>query len=891
MFRHYINFKDKYPGKIEICEPAGFDAMEFKVEQADGRFGRDIWLASEEIPLTFYEGIAGSKTNQTLFLPNGISVDRLTSGYEWLAEFDKTDGFEANIEYILEKDGFEFIVGNFDFATRQKKIDGARYYEFNIIQNPKRAKIKRLEETNIDLFSDKDLDGNTITPAAADNILLKAKSVSQTSIWTKNNQIVHDALLPYSNFAVNITNYAVENSLTPFDNYPNIWGIQGAVNNFKYIRAKFDIANVKLQLKVKATFNYRTLNVDDSDNCTLAYDAIYYQEPYTFGDQTLYSNNLYRKTLSGSTNQIFEIDETFNFDLPDIPQSYCVALFWTLNFNRSTTGDENHRPFVVFNSLTQQLSGSSTAVNSVIKSVRYLDLFKQTVKSINGMNVIAPRYASGGAFWDNYAFTGKLIRQFSDQPFNITWKDVSKGLVELCADYQVNDDNVFITQYDGFYPNREIGVFTAIPANTFETEYNMRYQLVNFNYKYNNYEQDRDEKNTVDAVHTETQYKLPNDKVSGKKDIEVPHRRDPFGIESDRRQGISTKETTSLSGDDKLSMIDVIEVPAGTIGRVNQRLLMRVVDGKLQILNNDSEGNGIGFSWKLQGFKVGDVFRIVFGANQGTYIVDTLEATVLTLMPDAFTTPSFSGNGYIKCEFYLTDVQYTNRTNEGFTLIENLASGNNFSNLRYTIRRNMQHWLYYLATACKFKPTGSVTNTYFKSNGALKTQFENGQIFIENEAISVSSMPDPLITPMKYKIKVAANFADVVNLLSAMQQINGDEIGGFVRLLDADLQVIRGYISSLKYIWANETLELEVEQKFEPDVLAIETAVGANSKTLAINGHLYNISSYEVKVDRFEIFDQNKKKLYNKWQLSKISINGIIYDNEVDFCNALNLIL
>ena len=175
MFRHYINFKDKYPGKIEVCEPAGFDAMEFKVEQAEGRFGRDIWLASEEIPLTFYEGIAGAKTNQTLFLPNGISVYRLTSGYEWLAEFDKTDGFEADIEYILEKDGFEFIVGNFDFATRQKKFDGARYYEFNIIQNPLKAKIKRLEETNIDLFDNKDLDGNAITPVVADNILLKAK--------------------------------------------------------------------------------------------------------------------------------------------------------------------------------------------------------------------------------------------------------------------------------------------------------------------------------------------------------------------------------------------------------------------------------------------------------------------------------------------------------------------------------------------------------------------------------------------------------------------------------------------------------------------------------------------------------------------------------------------
>ena len=39
--KFFLDFKDSI-GKVEICEPIGFDASNFKVEQEKGRYARDI---------------------------------------------------------------------------------------------------------------------------------------------------------------------------------------------------------------------------------------------------------------------------------------------------------------------------------------------------------------------------------------------------------------------------------------------------------------------------------------------------------------------------------------------------------------------------------------------------------------------------------------------------------------------------------------------------------------------------------------------------------------------------------------------------------------------------------------------------------------------------------
>ena len=63
------------------------------------------------------------------------------------------------------------------------------------------------------------------------------------------------------------------------------------------------------------------------------------------------------------------------------------------------------------------------------------------------------------------------------------------------------------------------------------------------------------------AIHTSTQWIFSNKKTEGNLVIDVPFVRDPFEIEFTRRNNIQVKDTTSLSNDDKVYIIDVVELP------------------------------------------------------------------------------------------------------------------------------------------------------------------------------------------------------------------------------------------------------------------------------------------------------------------------------------------
>ena len=51
-FKHKLNFLDlPNVGTIIISEPDGFDGSSFKIEQDSKRYGRDVYIANEEIEL------------------------------------------------------------------------------------------------------------------------------------------------------------------------------------------------------------------------------------------------------------------------------------------------------------------------------------------------------------------------------------------------------------------------------------------------------------------------------------------------------------------------------------------------------------------------------------------------------------------------------------------------------------------------------------------------------------------------------------------------------------------------------------------------------------------------------------------------------------------------
>jgi hypothetical protein len=151
-FRHFLEINNI---RNEIIEPVGFDANSFMIIQEDGRLGRDTFLSGETIPLTFYQGT-------------------YNSGFDLILNEFNLKGNESKVNYILQKNNIDFVVGEIDFETSE--TDLYSYFKVKLIENSVNSQIKKREKIKIDLFATKDLDDNDITPVQTHGLFIKSKA-------------------------------------------------------------------------------------------------------------------------------------------------------------------------------------------------------------------------------------------------------------------------------------------------------------------------------------------------------------------------------------------------------------------------------------------------------------------------------------------------------------------------------------------------------------------------------------------------------------------------------------------------------------------------------------------------------------------------------------------
>jgi len=909
-FRFYLNFKNDNTGLLEITEPVGFDASVFVIEQDSKRYGRDVFYMNEEVSLTFYNDIC-EVTNTPQILPNGEQLNHLSFAFDYLNIYYREFGFESEVEFILERNDIQFITGVLDFATAE--TDELTFIKCKVIQNTTQAQIKRREDVEVDLFSSENLDSEEIEPLTTTNILLKAKPVVQLSKWKNNDNEAYglstttntDVLLENprtitlgANNCNIVEKYGIDDTLSFMDNKYSLneFGFPNNGLSFTYLEAQEELTNVTIDISNLDAYTRQSKN-DFFSNIVLTGSG-YVKFVIKYGFDNGFGNDLetivlYEKNFGFVDSTPIEyLPTSYSVDIPLIQRGMRLWIYLEpyseATFNQyETLSLAKYEVIAIMNSMTVEIKGTSTSIDSVIKGIRHIDLIKQTVKSINGMSVIAPKYDVGGAFYDNFVFNGKLIRQFDEEPFYSKFKDAVSQLQELNADYQINNDNVYIGQYNDYYNNNELNSFLQAPDSDYKSTYNDRYTINTMEYKYKSFEQDRDESNTIDAVHTETQWLLPNKQVENSLKISVDYVRDPFEIESSRRQGIYTKDTTSLSNDDKIYIIDVVDLAPDSRNNFTAFLKYQYSqdDNNLKLLSN---GN---FNWTLLGFNVGNVVNVIVGdTTTRAYTVTAYENTVLTLTPVTGTiTTNGNGEKGIQIDYPLTNVQFVNRTNQEFQLIENVLSPDNYSNLQYTIKRNLKHYESYLACASKYKQDGIIKNTYFKSNGSLVTEFRNGGEITENANYNVNELEQRLIEPIIIETTVIAEYDEVLDLLNSMQTINADNsIGGFIRVMDSSNKVINLYPTKISYNWGTKQLEITGEQRYESDTIEITKA----NTLIYVNKVGYDeviLKPLEIKTngDYVQLFDFRGIALFNEIKFEKIFVNSNNFSNIVELTDAL----
>lgn len=917
-YKFYLNFKNEDSfGRIEITEPIGFDGASFVVEQDNKRYGRDVYRINEEISLNFYKGNFDAGTHQQL--PNGTVIYNLTQGYDYLIDCFNRFGFESDVDFEIELDGLLFIPSNLDFQTSE--TDGYSYFSCKAVQVQGKQLIKRRSDIVTDIFSDEDLDGNEVTPAQTQNILLKAKPITQQSEWLSTNQSFYafvgsgsDDSYLYQNTFVNSIKYGIENTLNgslsqilPPDTITADFNTK--FYNFGYIDALDDLTDVVFNTDDVVIFYYTPTNVsflDDWVNATPIIQIVgrIYQTgdtdnptPYAFFTKSFYlpdtnpnpsntefeyeflgvepyPNNAFNITGNGNKYKV-TIPNTL-FDLPNTPRDHRICWSWYVGREKNV---------IQWNGAGKvSIKATSTAVDSVIKGIRYIDVFKENIKRVNGFTVDAERYDVGGEYYDQFAFTGNLIKQRTDLPFPVKFKDITDDLLELNSDYQILDDKIYIGQYSDYYTNKDVGAFLTSPDDSFKSTFNPRYAINEFEFKYQTYEQDREEENTTDAIHTETQWLLSNKQVENTKTVDIGLIRDAYKLETARKLGFKT--TTSTSDDDKMFVLDVVPLSPIARGGFSATMTHNInSEGKVQLLKNADLP-----SWALLGFSVGDSFEITANDNIGTYTVFEIEDSIITLTPVVPSVQSFSGTAYTTVEYPYTNVLFTNRTNEGLVFFDNLLNGDNYANLKYSIKRNIEPWQPYLSTASKFNVNGIFKNTYFKDNGLCITRFDDETSNIQEDADIINvNLTDGILTPYLYESVLLVGFNDMVSLLDALNTINEDKtIGGFIRCVDNNDRVIKLYPQKIEYIPSTEVLSITGEQRNEGD--GVDIVISGDAIT--VNEVGYDIDElsdpfYEYDGNYFKIYDINKLPIINPTKYTDITVNGITFNSASDLLDYL----
>lgn len=870
-FKHYLKFYDFDMDWYEICEPVGFDGAKYVKKQLDNRWTRDVEYFAID-GLTFIDALGESLETPRVFNLQGDLSYNMDYGLNFLLENRKLKGSEMKVGYKISRNGIDFK--EFELDNRGEDItDGETYYKAKLIEVSKVADHFRNLKNTFNAFSDKNWKDETITPIESFNYLVKATPLNLTSIFKMPNNFSFDVINTPTfgqatgiNPSQQITESGINNTLgwlLPQINTNTFSDFE----SFALMIATKNTNNVKISIDIDMDYEF----LNGGGGLTGVGRILFLMYVGTTANLSTLVTQFYSRLVGASENESGTIKQIFTFEINEVPVGQKIFLFHYIE----GVGDRRIKGLFRKHEITLEVV--ETDLDIVCPAVRYIDLIKQGGKFVNELPVVAPIFEVGGEFYNQAVFSKALLGQKKE--LYTTNEALQQSLQEVCADVEISTENIDIRQHQDFYENIEIGSFLVIPSEDYTEPYDEYYLINNFGYGYKNFEQDRTTKNTIKSFHTTSEW-LPNNlRADKQKKIENDLIRDPFLKQTTFNLEIKNP-TTSTEKDEKLFIEDMIMLAPNTSREFVRTLLMRWESNKLEILNKNTLGTNEEaiLNWNNIGLGVGRNFEIISGANVGNYTVFSINdiGTILTLTPIGVVT-KVSGNYTIKMKHFYTNVLWQTRTNEGFSI-----APTGFSNLAYTIKRNIKYWYYYLATALIYSKK-DIKNSFFKNFGDLETQLNTETTpVIEKATILYNDLPNPIVEPITIKSKIVANYEDVLEYLE-----NYRTKKGFIRLYTPTGRVLKVFPKMFEYNLATNEANIDGEKKFETEYLMLTYSNGI----LTVNDAQYDLSGvsnwWKFENDYIKLYDSKNIPLSNFYKYNFVNLNGIVYNSKNELITAL----
>jgi len=812
-----LRFRNNEDTYLSIDEPINFATVDFQLSQKDKGYGRDVSFNGGETQFEF--------------------VKYRNHYFDKLLLYNKTYGFESIVELIITCGTITTIIGELDFATAV--TDDLEYFKCKVIQQSSKQIVKRRKAVKVDLLSDKDVDGNAITPLVPENTLLISKPIHQVSKWKQPE----DAARYYSTFSAGTRTWGINfsrqiiqgdiaDTLVPVESKRIDLGSGEA--DLQCITALTNLKNIKIS--IPEFYFYVRLNGINAYNpdgyLTYSFNYGITDSP---SDNFPTENRFINTVTLNTEGAVYTYNQSFEATIPSLSSGQSLFIWHEIKIRNQT--DYNYVvASVTCKGMNVNISAESDTFNSIAPSFRLVDVMRQVVKSISGLNISAPRFEFGQDFYDNRLLNGNSLRAISDKPFYVSLEDLEKSLVEFNVDWEINaNGNIFFGTEDDFYTNNEVKVFSNVQFSSFNKSFNPRFSINEFNYGYKNFQslKENEEPNSADVIHGESKWVLQNKMVENKKEISIEWTRDAFLIETNRRKALEISTDTSSQNDDTLFIIDTLDTPS-SVTYSEKATLLHSYNSTNDILTLSSSG---GINFVALGIEVGSFFEIISPTihNTGVYIVDSCSNKLLELKPSS-TTSGYT-DPFLTYFTYSLDpyiIPYTNYTDSGFTNMSNLIASDKYSNLRYSVRRNIEkYWKKYLSTCNLYNRTKPVNNTWYKNNKDFIATYA-GLTLTESDPIATGFYA-PNLTPFMYNDVIFSNieFSDFIALQNSLRTTRG-----YIKTYDNNGLEILLYPINMKYENLSKELTIKAEEKFTSTfVPTIETVAITNiSETSSLSG-------------------------------------------------------
>lgn len=864
MIVHELNFISPALGIIEIEEPTGFRGVDFGIKQDSDRLGRDVSYAGSTNKLTLNK------------LPNH-HLEKI------LYAKDKF-GYEAIVQYQINFDGEVEIVGQIDIFNSE--TDRNNYFTFTVLEIGELAILKRRMETKVDLLSNMDIDLNEIEPCAVNNTILPAFPYIKFSRWEaeivdrtfsslSGANMVFIAPYPRS------VQYDIEDSTSPFYAYSEAMPIsdgnlEQARDETTIIRAATNLENVKITLKDL------NLNIDNTGFPVDTRIILGWGNSYVTGQ---HETHIFYAHEGDNVNLV---NQTYEYTIPFLNETDFIYVY--IRITQGNIG-QTSSTLIDYSGGEMVIEATSVSYTTVTRTIRLIDAIKQVVKSISGLNVVAPKWEFGGKYYNQFITNTNSMRLITDKPFTVSMKDiVNQYFPEPFADFQIRKNgDVFIGDYYDYYANQEIGNFTVGESKRigqltgFKETGNPRYALNRFTIGYDKFQslKENPAQNTNFEVHGNLEANIPNKNVNNSKEVKIGWVRSPYSIEDSRRKSIDLTQDIATQDDDNIILIDAII--NDEIRRFKRTTFLRhryVITSpqNLLTLTNDES-----FSWLIMGIVPGNGFQInlidgTVQAGYGDYIVASVSSKDLVLYWIAGIVPiSRDGvNTTFTYGIYPQTANYIARTDEGFSEIEGIPNTDRTINLMFTTKRNMLNYDGILCGSNMYTENKPITITEYKNNPEGATRLVSETALLVEGGNYITDIDRAIVTPVIYNIPIEMSLRRYFELEDDIRFKNG-----YIRFFNGNNIPIKGFIQEAVFKIKSDgrtlddymgMLEAKIEEKYQPDYINI---VDVGNGTITINGEI-TPDAFHFETDGYgnlSIFDANGKLLYVPVPYNKVKVN------------------